>query len=135
MMLAYQNLRLLLFVALPIAFCSCNKPPVASAPPAAISQNGMGREENPEWLNEQIQEFKHEKPTNPPVKIYRYSFQGQEVYYVTGYCCDVPGKVFSKEGKQLCEPDGGITGRGDGKCPDFFNSRTNEKLIWEDLRK
>ncbi|MFT5791167.1 MAG: hypothetical protein ACI9LI_000499, partial [Saprospiraceae bacterium] len=28
-----------------------------------------------------------------------------------------------------------FTGKGDGKCADFFDARTNEKLIWEDERK
>lgn len=31
-------------------------------------------------------------------------------------------------------PDGGITGRGDGKFPYFDKERTNEKLLWEDKR-
>ena len=32
------------------------------------------------------------------------------------------------------EPDGGITGRGDGKCTDFFQTRTDERLWWADTR-
>jgi hypothetical protein len=133
MMLAYQNLRLFLFAGLALTFCSCRKPAVSSVP--SVAQNATVSAENPEWLNERIQEFQHEKPTNPPVKIYQYQYQNQEVYYIAGYCCDIPGKVFNAHGKQLCEADGGITGRGDGKCPDFFTTRTNENLIWEDLRK
>ncbi|KAA9340332.1 hypothetical protein F0P94_06650 [Adhaeribacter soli] len=86
-------------------------------------------------MNELIVEFKNEAPTNPPVKIFRYQYQDQPVYYVSGRCCDIPGKVLNAQGEQLCEPDGGITGRGDGKCPDFFETRTQEKLVWEDLRK
>jgi hypothetical protein len=35
----------------------------------------------------------------------------------------------------MCAPDGGFTGKGDGKCTYFFDARTNEKLIWEDERK
>lgn len=86
-------------------------------------------------MNEQIVEFKNEKPANPPVKIFQYLYKGRPVYYITSYCCDIPGKVLNAQGEQLCEPDGGITGRGDGKCADFFETRTAEKLIWEDLRK
>ena len=35
----------------------------------------------------------------------------------------------------ICHPDGGITGRGDGRCPDFFVERRNERVVWRDQRK
>ncbi len=89
---------------------------------------------NPEWLQKKISEFQAENPANPPVKIYGYQYRNQDVYYISGRCCDIPSEVYDAAGKQLCQPDGGITGRGDGKCADFFQTRTNEKLIWEDLR-
>ena len=87
------------------------------------------------WLTELIHQLEQEAPANPPAKIYRYTYNGQEVYYLTGRCCDIPSKLFDKDGNQLCEPDGGITGKGDGRCPDFFEKRTNETIIWEDKRE
>lgn len=87
------------------------------------------------WLNKLIQELEAEKPANPPAKIYRYTYNDQEVYYLTGRCCDIPSKLYDAQGKVLCEPDGGITGRGDGRCPDFFEKRQNETLIWDDKRE
>jgi hypothetical protein len=71
---------------------------------------------------------------NPPAKIYRYRYRGQTVYYLTSRCCDQPGQLYGSRGQLLCEPDGGITGQGDGRCPDFFGNRTDETLIWEDKR-
>ncbi|MFD2514012.1 DUF6970 domain-containing protein [Pontibacter locisalis] len=87
------------------------------------------------WLKKLILELEEQKPANPPAKIHRYTYKGQEVYYLTGRCCDVPSKLYDKHGNILCEPDGGITGRGDGRCPDFFEKRQNETLIWEDKRE
>jgi hypothetical protein len=87
------------------------------------------------WLTELIHQLEQEAPANPPAKIYRYTYNDQEVYYLTGRCCDIPSKLFDKDGNQLCEPDGGITGKGDGRCPDFFEKRTNETIIWEDKRE
>ena len=87
------------------------------------------------WLTELISQLEGEAPANPPAKFYRYTYNNQEVYYLTSRCCDIPGKLFDKDGNQLCEPDGGITGRGDGRCPDFAEKRTNETLIWEDKRE
>jgi hypothetical protein len=34
----------------------------------------------------------------------------------------------------ICSPDGGFSGKGDGNCIDFFEKRTNGKLIWRDKR-
>ena len=87
------------------------------------------------WLSELISQLEQEAPANPPAKIYRYNYNNQEVYYLTGRCCDIPSRLFDKDGNQLCEPDGGITGRGDGRCPDFATQRINETLIWEDKRE
>lgn len=126
-MLAYKN-YCPGFLAFLLLFCSCQKPAVPSA-------NSSTSGANPSWLRQMIWQFEDEKPANPPVKIYRYRYQNQFVYFITGRCCDIPGQVFNVEGQQLCQPDGGITGRGDGKCADFFETRTDEKLIWEDLRK
>ncbi|MBF9253077.1 hypothetical protein I2I11_07220 [Pontibacter sp. 172403-2] len=87
------------------------------------------------WLSQLIQQLQEDKPANPPAKIYRYTYHDQEVYYLTSRCCDIPGKVYDMYGNVLCEPDGGITGKGDGRCPDFFEQRKNETLIWEDKRE
>ncbi|WP_250419211.1 MULTISPECIES: DUF6970 domain-containing protein [Pontibacter] len=103
----------------------------------AVSCKSTNAPEGPQapWLTDLIQQLEQDAPANPPAKIYRYTYNNQEVYYLTGRCCDIPSKLFDKDGAQLCEPDGGITGRGDGRCPDFAEKRTNETLIWEDKRE
>ncbi|WP_276498415.1 DUF6970 domain-containing protein [Pontibacter litorisediminis] len=108
---------------------------VTACSPGSSSTAAAATQENPSWLTKLIGELKLEEPSNPPAKIYRYTYLGQEVYYLTGRCCDVPGQLFDAQGNILCEPDGGITGRGDGRCPDFFEQRHNETLVWEDNRE
>lgn len=112
-------------VALTLAACSSGQSTNATA----------AKQENPAWLNKLIEELSKEAPANPPAKIYRYTYGGQEVYFLTGRCCDVPSQLFDAAGNILCEPDGGITGRGDGRCPDFFEQRQNETIVWEDKRE
>jgi hypothetical protein len=46
-------------------------------------------------------------------------------------CCDFFSEVYDEHCKFLGSPDGGFTGKGDGKLPDFFEEAKNEKLIWE----
>lgn len=81
-----------------------------------------------------IEEIKNDDVWNPPAKIYRYEFEDQKVYYIPPRCCDIPGILLNESCETLCSPDGGLTGQGDGNCPDFFENRTNEVLIWGDDR-
>jgi hypothetical protein len=71
---------------------------------------------------------------NPPLSIWRYEYNRQSVYFVPAHCCDIASVVYDSTGTVFCSPDGGITGKGDGKCPDFFEQRTGEQLIWQDAR-
>ncbi len=89
----------------------------------------------PDWINNLITEFKSQPVGNPPQSIWQYSYNNQIVYYVPPQCCDQFSTLYDKYGRVICAPDGGITGSGDGKCPDFFEKRTDEKLIWNDERK
>ncbi|NEM96384.1 DUF6970 domain-containing protein [Pontibacter burrus] len=121
----YTTLTRILTIVLLCLAASCkpaNTPEKATTPQAP-------------WLSDLIQQLKQDAPANPPAKIYRYSYNNQEVYYLTSRCCDIPSKLFDAQGNQLCEPDGGITGRGDGRCTDFFEKRQHETLIWEDKRE
>ena len=89
----------------------------------------------PECIQEKILAISSEKVTNPPTKIYQYSYKDKEVYYVTSKCCDFFSTLYDADCNKLCSPDGGFTGKGDGKCTGFFDTRSDEKLIWEDERK
>ena len=89
---------------------------------------------NPAWVDKLIEQFENDPVANPPLSIWRYDYNGQAVYFVPAHCCDIFSVVYDESGNTLCAPDGGITGREDGKCPDFFSARTNEQLIWQDDR-
>ncbi len=89
---------------------------------------------NPAWVDKLIKQFEKNPVGNPPLSIWKYDYNGQTVYFVPAHCCDIPSVVYDASGSQFCSPDGGITGQGDGKCPNFFTERTNEQLIWQDAR-
>ncbi|MBA2687537.1 MAG: hypothetical protein H0U64_05510 [Gemmatimonadaceae bacterium] len=71
---------------------------------------------------------------NPAASITRYTYRGTVVYYLAAHCCDIRSKLYDTSGAVVCEPDGGITGKGDGKCEDFLAIRSDEKLVWKDHR-
>jgi hypothetical protein len=93
-----------------------------------------GQSSNPAWLDKLIQQFQSEPAANPPLSVWKYEYNGQVVYYVPAHCCDIASVVYDSAGITMCSPDGGIAGKGDGKCSDFFAKRTNEQLIWLDSR-
>lgn len=92
-------------------------------------------DQRPSWLQQLIARIESEPVTNPPSSILRYSYRGATVYFRPSRCCDVASELYDEAGALLCRPDGGITGSGDGRCTDFFSSRRNEELIWQDPRR
>ena len=96
--------------------CSAN-------PPAADS-----------WIETLIAEFESAPVANPPHRIVRYRYGGALVYYVPPVCCDQPSVLYDERGQVLCRPDGGFSGRGDGRCADFTSQRRDKTLIWSDPR-
>ncbi|SNC76789.1 hypothetical protein SAMN06265337_3563 [Hymenobacter gelipurpurascens] len=88
----------------------------------------------PAWLEKRIQYHLNEKKQNPPIQIMSYLYKGKRVYYETVGCCDQYTNLYTSDGKLLCHPDGGLTGRGDGQCTDFADARTEERVVWQDPR-
>jgi hypothetical protein len=88
----------------------------------------------PAVVDRLMAQFQAEPVANPPRSIWRYDFQGRVVYYVPPACCDIPSALYEADGTVVCSPDGGMTGRGDGRCPTFFEDRRGEALVWRDSR-
>ena len=86
------------------------------------------------WLNRLILKMQADSVGNPPQSIWKYDYNNATVFYVPPQCCDQFSILYDVNGNILGAPDGGITGTGDGKFPDFFTARTNEVLIWKDSR-
>jgi hypothetical protein len=66
-----------------------------------------------------------------PQSVTRYNYKGKTVYYMVAHCCDKFNIVFDSACNILGYPDGGYTGRGDGKMPDFHQDATDGKVVWE----
>lgn len=104
-----------------VCLLSCGKKDIASGTPSCIENK--------------IKEIAGGEVWNPPAKVFRYLYKNETVYYISPRCCDFPSVLLDEKCTAICSPDGGITGQGDGLCSDFFDVRTNEKLIWEDKRE
>jgi uncharacterized protein DUF6970 len=97
-------------------------------------QSPSAPEPLPAWLDSLIRELSNAPVANPPASIARYEYKGEVVYYLPPRCCDIQGNVYQLDGRLLCHPDGGLSGRGDGRCPDFLSERKNERVVWRDPR-
>jgi len=113
-----KNIFIFTIIFTSFTLLSCNQP----------------EDENPQWIQDLIVQFQNEPVGNPPQSIWQYFYNGRTVYYIPAQCCDQPSTLYDANGNILCAPDGGYSGKGDGKCPDFFTNRRDEKLIWQDKR-
>jgi len=84
----------------------------------------------PGCIKNKIDSFKRKEVHERPQRVVEYSYKGKKVYYVVMPCCDFFSEVYDENCKFLGSPDGGFTGKGDGKLPDFFAEAKGEKLIW-----
>jgi hypothetical protein len=69
--------------------------------------------------------------SNSPLEIWSYQYNNQIVYLAKGDCCDQYDQVYASDCSLLCAPSGGFSGKGDGKCPDFYDRATNGIPIWK----
>ncbi|MDO8564137.1 MAG: hypothetical protein Q7R87_03960 [Nanoarchaeota archaeon] len=60
--------------------------------------------------------------------IKKCTYDGKTVYYKITNCCDNYNSIYNVWGKLICSPDGGITGKGDGRCMGEISDCTT---IWE----
>ena len=93
----------------------------------------------PKWVQCLITRLQSEPVRNPPAKIIRYTNARRSYYYVPPAAGDQFSSLYNSAGKQICAPDGGVTGGGDGKCPSFVRkmlfSRDPGKIVWQDTRE
>lgn len=84
----------------------------------------------PTCIKNKIDSFKLKEVHERPQRVLEYVYKGKKVYYVVLPCCDFFNEVYDDKCNYLGAPDGGFTGRGDGKIPDFFEEAKSEKLVW-----
>src|SRR6185369_12567791 len=76
------------------------------------------QDEVPPCIQQMITDYINRPIQNPPAEFYQYDYKGQKVYYMAPPCCDQLSKLYDSNCNLICSPDGGFTGKGDGKCPD-----------------
>jgi hypothetical protein len=88
----------------------------------------------PSCIEKKIRKIQKDGVNNPPAQVWKWVANGKTYYYITSDCCDQYNYLYDNNCIQVCAPDGGDSGNGDGKCPNF-NGSIEKTLVWEDIRK
>ena len=110
--------------------------PLTSADSSLIADsNSVAAQKTPACIEQKIDSIKKQPVWNPPAEIYEYEYERRKVYAISANCCDFFNTVVDKDCSYVCAPSGGFTGRGDGKCKEFFKVAKQLRLVWKDERK
>jgi len=85
----------------------------------------------PHCIKKKIELFKKMEKHEQPQNVTEYEYRGKKVYYVNMPCCDFFNELYDSDCNLLGHPDGGFTGKGDGKLPDFNAEKKKEKIVWQ----
>ncbi len=96
--------------------------------------NKENKNQVPSCIQNRIDAIKREAKWNPPAEVNEYLFNGKKVYLFTADCCDQFITLVDASCNTICAPSGGITGKGDGKCTDFYETAKHLRLVWKDQR-
>jgi hypothetical protein len=97
----------------------------------ASNKKAASKKDLPSCLETKIKSMAESPSEGLPQSITRYHYKGRTVYYMVAPCCDKFNIVFDSACIILGYPDGGLTGKGDGKMPGFHNEATDGKVVWK----
>lgn len=133
-------LKFLIFPAVAI-ICCCNskissksREPLPVEKVVAGTSDSIKNPEVPTCILKIIDSIRHDHVWNPPAEIHEYEKDGNRLFAISADCCDRFTTVVDENCHYLCAPSGGFTGRGDGKCVDFFAKAKHVRLVWKDER-
>lgn len=128
-------MKFVIIFAFMVASSCCNSKKTTGNSVTETADAGKTVSGQPSCIEEMIKKISGTEKHLRPSKIYSYLYKGKTVYYIIAPCCDNFNELYDSECKLLGNPDGGFTGRGDGKFPDWEAEKKDEKLIWEDKSK
>jgi len=102
--------------------------------PSLLAIDCKKNTEEPPCVKEKIEQIKALPKWNPAGEVNEYIYKDKQVYLFTSDCCDQYIMLYDGSCEYICAPSGGITGKGDGKCSNFYTEARHVKLVWKDPR-
>lgn len=110
-------------------------PPPSPAPPephVPVRMPNRPSEPLPAWLEAKVAEWERQDAYSAEgAAIERLQYHGATAYLVYSGCCDQYNTLYDANGREICSPSGGITGRGDGQCPTPQDPGTKAVVVWK----
>ena len=125
----------IIIISVLISFFGCNTSKKTIPAEVAPTGSKVVVDSLPVCVKVLIEKMKSEPVTNPPGMVYSYKYMGKKVFYIPAVCCDNFSDLYNDSCRLMGHPDGGFTGRGDGKIKGFDTVKSEEKLLWRDIRK
>lgn len=121
--------RLMLVVGILVLGCtSCG---LQEAPPSTpLPEPAAPRPLLPDWLAAKIKTYESQPLDYVPSEIWLIQQRGQPAFFFRSPCCDQYDPLLNASGQEICNPAGGITGDGDGKCPTPADPGTPVTFVW-----
>ena len=119
-----KSLLLMLTFGIFLFGCAEGNVPISSS-----SHPPLETKNNPVWVEDLKNSYNHR-----PDMGARCTYNNQVVYYMISECCDKFNYLYSEDHQIICAPDGGFTGKGDGKCEDFSFGKNKCKVIWSERK-
>jgi len=94
-------------------------------PPALHAAPGL-----PAWLQALVADFDAQPARTAPSTAFALPYEGATAYLFMAPCCDEFNPLYDARGVLVCHPSGGVTGRGDGKCPAGLPPRAQWREVW-----
>ena len=88
----------------------------------------------PNCIKDEIKKAIRAEVQTPPMQIHSFDYHAEKVFLINSPCCDQFDYIYNSNCEKICAPYGGITGKGDNRCPDFGEKATNKMLVWKDER-
>lgn len=82
-------------------------------------------------LERKIRDIKKEENRTLPIEVWQWKVDGENYYYISAECCDMYNMLYDDNCNAVCAPDGGLSGQGDGNCPEF-KGPIEKTLIWKE---
>lgn len=96
-----------------------------------LSASDCNPDSLPPCIKRIVADARKNEPAGTPEKIDEYLYKGERVFLFTAPCCDQYNTVYDMKCNPVCAPSGGITGKGDGKCPDFGTEAKFVRTVWK----
>jgi len=84
----------------------------------------------PEWLRIRLADYDAQPGSGAPRAVYAVPYGSGTAYLTRAGCCDQLDPLVDERGVLVCHPSGGITGRGDGKCPGPLPPAPQWREVW-----